>query len=268
MPRAGGGKGFRIGRPSAKIAYEGRWSVREGCDLKQRMTGTVVLVAWIAGVVCCTAGGLAAAPITDLDEAAATSPTSDAGAVIGRPARTVNPGGRLSDRTPVPDASTGNKNLDLLLDLQIKPGEPGRQAVPRSTTATAPGSVAVETLPPQAVERPVVDPGTARPRPQGFDGMGRLDSDGEGLARPTEQTTERREWTGRPAGAGGGSDHGDSGGGRRSDADRAAYADDNLLRALPREWIALLREHRYWFLGALAVVALMGAAIKSYSRRI
>lgn len=175
----------------------------------------------------------------------------------------------------VPEASTGNKNLDLLLELQGRPGEEvQRQASSASAAAASAAAAALADLRRKAAQKPAPDAGESKPVLQPFEGMGTLEGDAERAQPP-----ERREWTGRPAGAGGGVGYGGSvgggggdggygDGGRQSAGSRGDYDDDNLLRQLPRELLLFLRENRYWLLGGLALIGVIGAALKSYSRRV
>ena len=182
-----------------------------------------------------------------------------------RPLAPAVPGIRSTDRALQPETSTGNKNLDLLLELQDRPDEAARPAARRSASAAA---AALADLRARATERPVADQPAARPVTPSFEGIGTLERDG--LA--TLQPAERREWTGGPAGGGADSAYGKGDAyradDRESDILRRGYSDDNLLRRLPKELIVFLRDNRYWLLGGLGVVALLGAAIRSYSRRI
>jgi hypothetical protein len=214
--------------------------------------------------------GLGAAPTTDLDDDDVVAPLRNPDAGVTRPLVPAMPGVRPPDRT---DTSTGNKNLDLLLELQGRPGEALRQAAPRSAAAASAAAAALADLRAKAAERPATegpkaDQTAVRPVVPSFEGMGTLDVDG----RAAPQPTERREWTGQRGGAAAGStyspDDGTRSGDRGYDAFRGGYSDDNLLRRLPREVLTFLRENRYWLLGTLGGVALLVAMIKSYSRRI
>jgi len=213
-----------------------------------------------------------AAPVLSADEgsdnaraaADAMTPTQQS----PLPSRTLT---RSTGTITVPEASTGNKNLDLLLDLQGRSGEElQRQASPASAAAASAAAAALADLRHRAAQRPAPDAGMSKPVLQPFEDPGPL----EGNAR-SAQPQERREWTGLPAGAGGGSGFGGSvgagngDGGRESGASsHGSYDDDNLLRRLPREVLLFLRDNRYWLLGGLVVIGVIGAALKAYSRRI
>ena len=210
------------------------------------------------------AAGSGAALTTHLDDIDPLATARRTESSVVRPLTPAVPGIRSTDRALHPETSTGNKNLDLLLELQDRSGEAARPAAPRSAAAAA----ALADLPARATERPAAEPATARPVMQPFEDMGAPQRDGS----PTPQRAERREWTGGPAGGGAGSGYGKSDAYRTDDPEsdilRRGHSDDNLLRRLPNELIALLRDNRYWLLGALGVAALLGAAHKAYSRRI
>lgn len=213
-----------------------------------------------------------AAPVLSADEgndnaraaADALTPTRQS----SLPGRTLTPS---TGAITVPEASTGNKNLDLLLELQGRSGEElQRQASPTSAAAASVAASALADLRRRAAQRPAPDAGMSKPVQQPFEDPGTL----EGNAR-SAQPPERREWTGLPAGAGGGSGFGGSVGAGNGDGGResrvsshGSYDDDNLLRQLPRELLLFLRENRYWLLGGLAFIGVIGAALKSYSRRV
>lgn len=220
-----------------------------------------------ASLLATTVAGSIAAPTTSLDDAEV--PARNSGAPVARPLSPTMPGIRPAERAETP---TGNKNLDLLLELQGRPGEEPRQVAPRSAAAASAAAAALADLRSKAAERPAparpaADPSTARPLGLPIEGVGTPDL----VGRSAPPQVERREWSSQLRGSAGSTDNprdpyrtGD----RESDAMRGGYSDDNLLRRLPREVIIFVRENRYWLLGALGVVAVLGAAIKSFSRRI
>ncbi|MBL8349622.1 MAG: hypothetical protein JNL87_04865 [Burkholderiaceae bacterium] len=231
-----------------------------------------VAMALLVSLVCAPVS--LAAPVLATEEA-------DTGAAVAEPLtapiRTPSTGpalGRSNGPVVVPEASTGNKNLDLLLELQGRPGEEDqRQAAPPTTAAASAAAAALADLRRRAAQKPAPEPDANKPAQQPLEGLGTLDSNAERAQPP-----ERREWTGRPAGAGGGAgfgggagvgggDGGYGDGGRESAGSRNGYEDDNLLRQLPRELMLFLRDNRYWLLGGLAVIGVIGAALQSYSRR-
>lgn len=211
-----------------------------------------------------------AAPVLSTDEGSADAETATGAVTPALDAPTQRPALSRSTRAiDIPEASTGNKNLDLLLELQGRPGEEAqRQASPASAAAASAAAAALADLRRRAAQRPASDADAPKPVLQPFERMGTL----EGDARAA-QPTERREWTGRPAGAGGGVGYGGGAGGgygdggRESASSRGGYDDDNLLRRLPREVLHFLRDNRYWLLGGLAVIGIIGAALQAYSRR-
>ena len=230
--------------------------------------------AWAAALLAAAVSGAGAEPTTTLDdsERAAPSRSAEIGAteatVAPRPRAPIALGIRSTDRSLHPETSTGNKNFDLLLELQGRPGDEPRQATSRSAAAAAAlGDWRAKAAERPAPVRPAGDQAAARPVVLPFEAIGTLDGHG----RPAPPPIERREWTNQLGGGAGSTDsrrdpYGS--GDRELDASRRGYSDDNLLRRLPQEVIAFLRDNRYWLLGALAVAAVLGAAIKSYSRRI
>lgn len=223
---------------------------------------------------------LMAAPVTTSDGVDPQGTAHEPLLSNGRPSTAPNTAARGLDRSLGQEASTGNKNLDLLLELQGKPGDALQQAAPRPAAASASASpaaasaaaAALAALRAKAAERPAQNDNPRndnpqndnrpKPAPQPFEGMGTL----EGEAR-SAQPTERRQWSGQLGGGGGGS-AGYSGSSREPGSSRGGYSDDNQLRQLQRELLAFLRDNRYWLLGALGGLAVIGAGIKAYSRRI
>lgn len=220
---------------------------------------------------------LMAAPVTTTDDADSQGDARDPLLTSGRPSAAPIAGARGLDKSLGQEASTGNKNLDLLLELQGKPGDDLRQAAPRSAAAASSASSAAASaaatelaaLRAKAADRSaqnLTKQGDLKPKaaPQPFEGMGTL----EGEARAA-QPTERRQWSGQLAGGSGGGTGYSSDGSGEPGSSRGGYDDDdNVLRRLPRELIAFLRDNRYWLMGALGGLVVVGAAIKAYSRRI
>ena len=233
-------------------------------------------IAWVAALLVAAVSGAGAAPTTTLDDSDVAAPsrsaeigaTGAAGATgATRPRAPTAAGLRSTDRPLHPETSTGNKNLDLLLELQGRPGDEPSQLTPRSAAAAALADWRAKAAERPAPERPAGDQAAARPVGLPFESIGTPDSHG----RPAPPPTERREWTHQLSGGAGSTDSRRDpyrSGDRESDASRRGYSDDNLLRRLPQEVIAFLRDNRYWLLGALAVAVVLGAAIKSFSRRI
>ena len=175
----------------------------------------------------------------------------------------VGAGGLLPSAAP--ETSTGNKNLDLLLELQAKAGEAGAMAAkgasaaatPASAAAAAAAAKALAALRAKAAEQPPADDPRPPPaQPLNGGGLGLLDDDAK-----RGQPAERRAWSGHAGG--GGVDHRDS----SREPGSAGQADNPLLR-LPMELIAYLRENRFWVLGGIGGLVLLGAALKAYSRRV
>ena len=229
---------------------------------------------------------LMAAPVTTTDGVDSLETARDPMQPGGRPLTAPITAARGLDKSLGQEASTGNKNLDLLLELQGKTGDEPRQVAPRSAAAATSASpaaasaaaAALAALRAKAAERPAQNvskqngatqndakQNDLRPRaaPQPLEGMGTLD----GEAR-TAQPTERRQWSGQLGGGGGGGAGYGSGAGD-SGSSRGGYDDDgNLLRKLQREVMAFLRDNGVWLTAALGGLAVIGAALKAYSRRI
>lgn len=231
--------------------------------------------AWAAALLAAAASGVGAAPTTHLDdsEVAAASRNAEMGVTaVTRPRAPTAAGLRSTDQSLHPETSTGNKNLDLLLELQGRLGEEPRHVAPRSAAAASAAAAALAGLRAVAAERPAqqrpaADQAATRPVVLPFEGLGTPDGPGRSAPPPTE----RREWTHQLGGGAGSTDRSRDAyrtDDRESNAIRGAYSDDNRLRRLPQEVIAFLRENRSWLLGALAVAAVLGVAIKSFSRRI
>ena len=105
---------------------------------------------------------LMAAPLTTTDGADSLGTARDPLLTSGRPSTAPITAARGFDKSLGQETSTGNKNLDLLLELQGKPGDEPRQAPPRSAAAASSGSTAaasaaataVALLRAKAAERP------------------------------------------------------------------------------------------------------------------
>ena len=227
--------------------------------------------AWAAALLAAVVSGVGAGPTTQFDDSEVAAPSRNAemgGTGFTRPRAATAAGLRSTDQSLHPETSTGNKNLDLLLELQGRPGEEPRQVAPRSAAAAAAlAGLRAEAAERLAQQRPAADQVAARPVVLPFEGLGMADGQG----RPARPSTERREWTHQLGGGAGSTDsrrdayRSDD---RESNAIHGAYSDDNRLRRLPQEVIAYLRENRFWVLGSIGLLVLLGAALKAFSRRI
>ena len=217
-----------------------------------------------------------AAPVTTTDGLDSQGTIRDPLLNSARPSTAPITAARGLDKSLGQEASTGNKNLDLLLELQGKPGDELRQAAPRAAAASASpaaasaAAAALAALRAKAAERPAQNDSSQienrrKAAPQPFEGLGTLENEAR-----TAQPTERRQWSGQLVGGGAGSvgGAGYSGGSQEAGPSRGGYADDNQLRRLQREIIAFLRDNRFWLLGALGGLAVIGVGIKAYSQRI
>jgi hypothetical protein len=213
--------------------------------------------------------------------------SGDAPLVVNRPqtgeqaARGLGNAGGVSGRAGPAETSTGVKHLDLILEMQGQGNLPA-QARPQTEAevvkAAAEARAARERLRALGQVKAGADagfPGNAAGLPA------KLDSpSGDGVP----ERAPAREWVPPPTGTGGGLG-GLVGGGGRSDMDaerdaarmsngdeRDRFAgnasDDDLLRALPPEVRAFLRDHRYELLAGMVLVGLLSVMVKLYSRRI
>ena len=223
--------------------------------------------ARIFGLVLALAGAatpLLAGPVLSADEqGSAVGPV-----VAPTKARPLIGAGGLPQST-AHEVSTGNKNLDLLLELQGKVGEGGvmaakgaaatASATPESAAAAAAAAKALAALRAKAAQPPPAEDTQPMPALPLVSGLGQLDEDAK-----RAQPAERREWSGQAGGGGGG------GGGYRAgphESSARGHADHPLLK-LPMAVMAYLRENRFWVLGGIGFLVLSGAALKAYSRRI
>ena len=168
-------------------------------------------------------------------------------------------------RATLPEASTGNKNLDLLLELQGRAGEDGVMAAKGATAAASPTAAsaaaavaaakALAALRDKAAQSPPAEDTRLKPALPPAGGLSLLDEDAKRV-----QPADRREWSGQIGGSGGHRDSPRESGG-------PGRADHPLLK-LPMEVMAYLRENRFWVLGSLGLLVLLGVALKAYSRRI
>jgi len=193
----------------------------------------------------------------------AQAATTQGGGADAAPAA-LGTGTRTLDRALGGDVSTGDRNLDLLLESQRKAGEglleaPTSQPVPDRPAA---GRPLLQALPqaatgvqapmgPEAARR--YEPGSlALPEP------GQLGS--AGLPAPRAA----RDWSGgtapAPAAKGpGGSIYGDTSGLRTA---------ARPLRELIQEGLAFLQDHAIAIVLTIAAIALLAMGLKAYSRRI
>jgi hypothetical protein len=164
-------------------------------------------------------------------------------------------------RLTAPEVSTGNKNLDLLLELQGKAGEDGvmtakgAAAAASPTAASAAAAKALAALRDKAAQSPPVEDTRLKPALPPAGGLNLLDEDAK-----RAQPADRREWSGQIGGSGGHRDGPRESGG-------PGQVDHPLLK-LPMEVMTYLRENRFWVLGSIGLLVLLAAALKAYSRRI
>ena len=204
-----------------------------------------------------------AVPVLGIDDQGSAIETAVGSIPQGRALPAARFGG--SPGSMAPEASTGNKNLDLLLELQgqasdsdLLAGKAGAAAVsptPASAAAANAAAKALAALRAKAAQQPPAEDLRARPALPAVGGLGLLDEEAR-RAKPAE----RREWV-------------DQMGDRDGQFDRSresGFRDhgDSALLDLPRQVIAYLRDNRYWVLGSIGFLVLLGFALKAYSRRI
>lgn len=223
-------------------------------SLSARLTG----MAWAAAVSTVLSLGarpVEAAPVTG-SQAEAAEPVAAARPAGAAPTPTTGAGAR-------PDVSTGNRNLDLLLEMQGRAGEAGLAASQPHSRPSGLAKLAVP-QPNTNLSGGVMNEARvqgAKPAAQNAELLGDL---GAGMpARPSaDDPTARREWVG-PAG---GSRSGNGLGGLESRPRGGPVDEPAALRTL-REVIEWMREHRWQVLGSLLGIAALAGLLKAYSRR-
>lgn len=224
--------------------------MKKSCRLTwARIAGLVVVLAGVATPPL-------AAPVLNTDaQGSAVGPV-----VAPTQARPLIGAGGLP-QYKAPEVSTGNKNLDLLLELQGKAGEDGVMAAKGAaataspTAAAAAAANALVALRDKAAQSPPVEDTRLKPAPPPAGGLNLLDEDAK-----RAQPADRREWSGQIGGSGGHRDGPRESGG-------PGQVDHPLLK-LPMEVMTYLRENRFWVLGSFGLLLLLAAALKAYSRRI
>jgi len=250
--------------------------------LAARQRLSVPAGGWLAGAVWLACQlPCAAAPVTDSAGADAAAAAAD-GAAGGAPSGW-RAGARPSDGAARAGSgmSTGNKNLDLLLDMQ---GRDGRQTLGGAQSEAAAARAADDARAARARLQALGQPAAG---PNGLAGLG-----GEPL-KPQPPATRsggvpekmpQREWIPPPAGTGTGSGLGGALSGlmsagpgapeaaddrlRRFDHDAQPSDNDSLLRLLPADVRAFLRDNRYALVAGAVLVALAGGIGMLYSRRV
>jgi hypothetical protein len=177
---------------------------------------------------------------------------------------------RALDKSMTPEVRTGIGELDLLLQSAAQPNRPdapSQRAAPLSAAAASAAAAELAALRIKAAQL-ATSPDTEMAAGEAgerkallLQTLGTLQGDARVVA-----PVQRREWVSAPGGGG-------SGGGwqeprRSAAAAPAVLVDDHPLRRLPREAVEFLRENGYWMLGLASVIAVLGVALKLYSRRI
>ena len=171
---------------------------------------------------------------------------------------------RSLDKALGGDLSTGDRNLDLLLDAQRKGMDrldesPAAREMPQRP---ANGRLAIQPLPEPA--RPVETP---VPLPTGNRAAAPLAMPGQVLQAAPHGTVPRanRDWSGGAGQAAAGLS--ESGAGDNTDAKRSR-AVDAQLRELFFEVVAFVKSHLIEIVAVWTFIALLVAGVRAYSRRI
>ncbi len=195
--------------------------------------------------------------------AAASAAGQTATSSSGLPADPATPaslgaGSRVLDRALTGAVSTGDGNLDLLLDAQRKlPGAldetTSGKMPPRSSASRNPPAVLGEPAKPTDATTPAARPYADRLPPQ--------TAPGQVLDLPAQggNPGARRGWSAGPAGPGGE-------GGLGLDPS-ALVKSDPQLRDLVQRSVRLVKDHAVEFLAGVLVVIALAAGLKAYSRR-
>ena len=175
------------------------------------------------------------------------------------------PGLRSLDKALSGEVSTGDRNLDLLLDAQRK-GPAVLEDEPKP--GRMPDRVRSDRLAGQPLPEPQrpVDP-LRQPLPAPAPASAGLTvSLGQVLpsAAPTAAPRLGRDWSGN---AGAAAAHSGAAGAQRGDG-AAAHPPDLWLRDLIQEGLAFVKDHLYAILGTWAGIALLAVGVKAYSRRL
>ena len=167
-------------------------------------------------------------------------------------------GSRVLDRALTGALSTGDGNLDLLLDAQRKlPGAldetPGGKMPPRSSASRAPPAVLTEPARPADTATPAARPSADRLPPPAAPGQV-LDLPAQG-----GNPGARRHWSAGPAG------HGGEGGFGMDPS--ALIKSDPQLRDLVQRSMRFVKDNIIEFLAGVLLVVALAAGLKAYSRR-
>ena len=223
------------------------------------------LPCWLLCAGLAAAGALQAATVSAPDAPPGTAAALGDAAPWG-----AAPPSRVLDKALTSTVSTGNKNLDLLLEMQRNdaaaahqagPGRPG--PAPASTAGTAAAkSLTASTLPQTS----------GPPDKSALSQSPLLGNDGA-LGALQKAAVSPPDWTGAGGPAGrAGMGAGAAGGLSGSADDRQVNrphdeTDDGSFRFWPRRARDFIRDNRAWLLGGMAGLLLLGAAAQAYSRR-
>jgi hypothetical protein len=195
--------------------------------------------------------------------AQAASVQEPSGLLHPAPGAATATGGKTLERALEVDTSTGQRNLDLLLESR---GTGDAAAAAAQRPGELPAKRQASTVPPSQETAAIGTPDGRLPLP-----LGLQTSEAAG-AVDTPATVARREWLGggapsQPSGQSGPSAPGSSPDGVDPGPAPRADGDVGPVPEAVREALRFLREQRYWLLGGLVLAAVVAAGLQAYARR-
>lgn len=231
----------------------------------------------LAGLMGLIGSGASGGPVSSANDGDVLQPAMGISGSVGRDGRVLDPQRRQApgltlERSPMLDASTGDKNLDLLLEVSGKEGTVDFLDVGQRASSVLSARALARIRGRAAVDRSGrAIASTPNPQPRSeLLGDPSLDLNDRGQARSPPKVGQ--DWSG---GLGGGSSFGGESSGVGFSAgpalggytdvgqDRRAgvEADDSVLRSWPREVIAFLRRYRFVLIGSAVIGLLLAWAL-------
>ena len=226
-------------------------------------------VRWLAVLGCAGLQWASAAPITapSQTETPTEAPTADESrrSDIGPTRGLRNEAQRPAERTVSSDVSTGQKNLDLLLELEGRPGSANGSTNGSATdearheAARAARKRLLESGAP-APEKATTTPGSGNKALMAAPAAG---TDGDMNESGRDPATEGRRWSGNVGAPGANQDSSSAGDtpGHREFSDGT-----NFSQAPTRRLLLLLQEYREWLIAGAVAAALLALASGAASR--
>lgn len=215
-------------------------------------SGVTPWAGWLAAGLMCAAMAQAAPISSDTPPNGSTGSTgggtSSQSSAVPSPAKAGTPGA----------VSTGNKNLDLLLEMRSQSGDADKGGL---TSARGAASA-------------VGGSGLRAPANAATNSVGTTLLSGEsglaGAQTPSSQQGAKREWSGSGAmttdtGSGGGTVNTVNTANERDRPTQHSGGDDTV--PVPKAILQFMREHRYWVAGFALLLLGVGGALTGYSRR-